>query len=363
MKSTRVLFIVICALPLTWSLIAQQSGSSIHFDSSQHNFGSINEAGGAVHHDFIFTNKGTDPLVVTNVRSGGGIAVLRWTRSPVLPGDSGSITVEFNPVNMPGRFNRSITVSATGNPPSATLRLLGEVIPRERGPEELYPYETGLLRLRSNHISFGNVPPGSVKTDTLQVINLSEQELALSFTGIPGHVTLEAVPLILEPGEKGFVAATWDAGSIDDWGVITHNFRILVNSASQGRNIVYLSANIQEDFSLMSEAERANSPVIDFEDRVFDFGRIKHGDKIEHDFVFNNSGKSDLVIRRVRSGCGCTAIEPQKTLLRPGESSSIKAVFNSRGFRGRQSKGITVISNDPANPNIVLRLTGEVMTE
>jgi len=363
MKIAGIILSAAFATLLFPASFAQQSVSSIHFEENQHNFGIIKESDGAVHHDFSFTNKGTEPLVVTDVRAGGGISVLRWTRSPVMPGASGTITVEFNPANMPGRFNRSITVNATGNPPSVLLRLLGEVQPREKGPEELYPYETGPLRLRSNHISFGTVSPGSLKTDTLQVINLSGDELTLSFTGIPGYVNIEAVPGLLKPGDRGSIAATWDAGVIDDWGMITHSFRVLVNGISHGRNIVYLTANIQEDFSLLSEEERSNSPLIEFEGRVFDFGKIRHGDKVEHDFVFINSGKSDLVIRRVKSGCGCTAIEPQKTLLRPGESGSIKAVFNSRGFRGRQSKGITVISNDPANPNIVLRITGEVLAE
>jgi hypothetical protein len=174
---------------------------------------------------------------------------------------------------------------------------------------------------------------------------------------------LQAVPQLLKPGERGIIKATWDAGRTEDWGIITHHFRVLVNGNSTGRDIIYLSANIQEDFSGMSDEEKENAPVISFEDRVFNFGNLKHGESIEHEFLFTNTGKSELIIRSVRSGCGCTAIEPKKTLLRPGESSSIKAVFNSRGFRGRQNKGITVISNDPHSPNILLRITGDVLSE
>jgi len=354
--SVAVLFII-------WSLVcSQQNRSSIHFETGQHNLGRINEEDGPFQHEFVFVNKGDDPLLVINVRTGGGLLV-RWTRSPVQPGETGAVTVEFNPRNMPGRFNRTITLSATGNPSSVTLRLLGEVIPREKTPEELYPHQTGLLGMRSNHISFGYVTPGSVKTDSMEVINLSKEDIDLAFTGIPGHVTLEAVPQMLKPGERGVLKASWDAGRIEDWGVVTHHFRLLVNGNSPARNIVYLSANIQEDFSEMSDEEKENAPAIFFDDRVFNFGTLRHGKSVEHTFVFTNKGSSDLIIRSVRSGCGCTAIEPQKTLLKPGESGSIKAVFNSRGFRGRQNRGITVISNDPANPSIVLRITGEVVSE
>jgi hypothetical protein len=348
---------------LAVSAYSQQGSSTIGFEAEQYNFGKIYEKDGKVHHDFIFTNRGQEPLIITNVRPSSGISVLQWTRSPVMNGETGTITVEFNPVNMPGRFNRSITVNSNGSPSSIMLRLLGEVIPREKTPMELYPQEIGTLRLRSNHISFGQVFPGTQRVDSLEVINLSEESLVLAFTGIPRHITITAIPGILKPGEEGVFVATYDASEIDDWGTITHNFRVLVNGVSHGRNIVYLSANIQEDFSLLSDDEKKQAAKINFDNRVFDFGKLKHGETVEHDFIFTNSGFSDLVIRRVRSGCGCTAIEPQKTLLKPGESSSIKAVFSSKGFRGRQNKGITVITNDPASPNIVLRITGEVMAD
>jgi hypothetical protein len=359
----RKVILFILFLTVSTKLYSQQSSPTYGFEADQFNFGKILEKDGKVQHDFLFTNKVQEPLIITNVRPSSGISVLQWTRSPVMKGETGTITVEFNPVNMPGRFNRSITVNTTGSPSSIMLRLLGEVIPREKTPMELYPHEIGLLRLRSNHISFGQVSPGSARIDTLGVINLSGESLGLTFAGIPPHVTIKALPGILKPGEEGTIVAAYDASEIDDWGTVTHNFRILVNGLSHGRNIVYLSANIQEDFSTISDEERKQAAKIDFDNRVFDFGKLKHGLTIEHDFIFTNSGMSDLVIRRVRSGCGCTAIEPQKTLLKPGESSSIKAVFSSQGFRGRQNKGITVISNDPASPNIVLRITGEVTAE
>ena len=351
------ILIIICSM-----VCSQQNRSSIHFETRQHNLGSVNEADGPFQHEFIFVNKGDDPLLVTNISAGAGLTV-GWTRSPVKPGETGTVTVEFNPQNMPGKFNRAVVLSATGDPSSATLRLLGEVIPREKTPEELYPHQTGQLRMRSNHISFGRVTPGSVKTESIDVINLSEELIDLTFTGISGHITLEAVPQTLKPGDKAVIKASWDAGQIEDWGVVTHHCRLLINGNSPPGNILYLTANIQEDFSEMSDEEIENAPSIFFDQRVFNFGTLRQGKSVEHVFVFSNIGKSDLIIRSVRSGCGCTVIEPQMRLLKPGESGTIKALFDSVGLIGRQSRGITVISNDPANPNIVLRITGEVLSE
>jgi hypothetical protein len=355
------IFILAAALTLGPLLYSQDNGPSIHFETEQFNLGKINEADGRQLHDFIFTNTGQEPLVVINAVPARGLAIVEWTRSPVLPGASGVITAEFNPVNMTGLFNRSITVHTNGNPSSRVIRLLGEVIPREKTPQELFPQEIGLLRLRSNHISFGQVFAGTRKEQSLEVINISGESLDVSFAGMPEALIVSAVPATLAPGGKGVINAVFNGELVDEWGTVRKNFRVLVNGLSPQGNIIYISANIQEDYSKLSKEELDNAPVISFENRVFDFGQLNQGASVEHEFVFTNTGKSDLLIRRVISGCGCTAVEPSLTVIKPGGSSGVKAVFNSRGFRGRQNKGITVISNDPGNPAVVLRVTGEVM--
>jgi hypothetical protein len=77
---------------------------------------------------------------------------------------------------------------------------------------------------------------------------------------------------------------------------------------------------------------------------------MKQGEKKDHTFNLTNDGKSELIIRNVRSSCGCTAVAPSKKVIAPGESVPIKVTFDSRGKRGRQSKSITVITNDPKKP-------------
>lgn len=363
MRKKFALISVLLLQVFVFTAVKGQQGPSLHFDNLQRNFGRVNELAGILKHEFIFKNKGQEPLIVTNVAAGGGISVTGWTRSPVMPGDSGAISVQFNPRNMPGRFNRAITVSATGMPSTQTLRLLGDIIPRDRTNEEIFPVVIGALRTRASHIPLGYVNPGSITKGKLDMINLSDNELDITFAGVPRHVTVTAEPEKLMPGEEGVISVTYDVSGMNDWGVVTHHFSVMVNGLSQGRNMIYVSANIQEDFSGITPEERDMAPVINFDGQIFNFGQIKHGESVSHDFTFANNGKSDLIIRRVKSGCGCTAIEPQKTLLKPGELSSIKAVFNSRGFFGRQTKSIVVISNDPANPNIVLRISGEVLSE
>jgi hypothetical protein len=47
-------------------------------------------------------------------------------------------------------------------------------------------------------------------------------------------------------------------------------------------------------------------------------------------------------------------------MVKPGESTTMKAIFDSTGKTGMQNKTITVITNDPKSPTTILRITGTV---
>lgn len=93
----------------------------------------------------------------------------------------------------------------------------------------------------------------------------------------------------------------------------------------------------------------------------YDFGDIPRGEHVKYDFVISNVGGDLLKLSDVRASCGCTAAKPEKDDLAPGESTNIHVDFNSTGRTGRQTKYITVKTNDPDNPEIRFKLTGVVV--
>ncbi|MBW3467288.1 DUF1573 domain-containing protein [Arthrospiribacter ruber] len=85
--------------------------------------------------------------------------------------------------------------------------------------------------------------------------------------------------------------------------------------------------------------------VMDFSEKSKDFGDITQGDKVEHTFVFTNSGDAPLVISNVAVSCGCTAPNWPKEPIAPGATGELKVVFNSAGKMGRQNSVVRVYSN------------------
>lgn len=102
-------------------------------------------------------------------------------------------------------------------------------------------------------------------------------------------------------------------------------------------------------------------PKIFVPSETFDFGDIVEGQTVNHSFVIVNNGNEVLKITQVLTTCGCTAAEPEKKELKPGESTIIKVDFNSTGRSGKQVKQISVASNDTKNPRIKLVISCNVL--
>lgn len=95
-------------------------------------------------------------------------------------------------------------------------------------------------------------------------------------------------------------------------------------------------------------------PKISVQSPEHNFGDIMQGDEVSHSFIISNSGGDILKITDVRASCGCTAAQPDKKELKPGESTNLKVTFNSKGRVGPQLKTVYVTSNDNERKEIQL---------
>jgi hypothetical protein len=101
-------------------------------------------------------------------------------------------------------------------------------------------------------------------------------------------------------------------------------------------------------------------PKIQFKELKWDFGNIKEGEVLMHEFRFENIGDEPLIITRVRTSCGCAAAILSKKELNPGEKGEIQAKFNTRGYYGEQNKFIYVESNDPTTSVAQLMISASI---
>lgn len=347
-------------LVLQTTLLQAQARSRIEFTKSEHNFGTIRERDGIHTASFEFTNKGAAPLILHNVITSCGCTAPEWTRQPIPPGGKGTIQLAFDPANRPGAFSKTASVQSNAENPMVILTISGRVSERERSIAEQYPRQIGMLRAQRNHLSFPTINHNQSRAETLELVNDNNTPVRVAFRQVPDHIQATIVPQTIPPGGKALLTVNYHAAAANTYGFVNHRIYLNLNGNSDYNNSIGVSATIVEDFSSLTPEELANAPMARFSAMSYDFGNIKHGDKREASFQLTNSGKRNLVIRTIRASCGCTAITPSKEVIAPGETIPIRVVFDSTGKKGRQSKTVTIITNDPRNSTATLRLSSNI---
>lgn len=105
---------------------ANVSGAKISFTEMEHDYGTI-QKGGNGECEFVFTNNGNEPLILSNVKASCGCTVPTWPREPIMPGKSSNIHVKYNTNNV-GGFTKTITVTSNAvDNPRLVLKIKGTV--------------------------------------------------------------------------------------------------------------------------------------------------------------------------------------------------------------------------------------------
>ena len=84
---------------------AKIEGAHLHMEVASHDFGDVPRKGGDLVREFTFTNDGTVPLVVTRVISSCSCLKASYSKRPVAPGESGTISIIYEP-----GFNKVIQI-------------------------------------------------------------------------------------------------------------------------------------------------------------------------------------------------------------------------------------------------------------
>ncbi len=123
-KFLSLLLLAVCGL------MASAAEPAVEFPELVHDFGTIAENGGAVSHEFSFTNTGDAPLMIVNASASCGCTRPDFPKKPIKAGKSDRIKVTFLPAGRPGEFNKTVTIRTNAKKTKkVTLRIKGFVTP------------------------------------------------------------------------------------------------------------------------------------------------------------------------------------------------------------------------------------------
>jgi hypothetical protein len=99
--------------------------------------------------------------------------------------------------------------------------------------------------------------------------------------------------------------------------------------------------------------------VVKFKELSFDFGKVKKGTPVTHEFAFTNISNSPVIIETAMASCSCTTPHKPEGAIAAGKSDYISAQYNAASS-GPFNKSVTVKLAGIDLP-VVLKITGEVL--
>jgi hypothetical protein len=111
-KALSILLILAAVTGLSSFAPVQTGGGVIKFEQDLIDFGSVQQNSEQIR-TFTFTNTGTSPLVITDIKGQCGCTTIlpnSWSKEPVAPGATASFKVKYDTVTRVGHFDKKIMV-------------------------------------------------------------------------------------------------------------------------------------------------------------------------------------------------------------------------------------------------------------
>lgn len=143
--------------------------------------------------------------------------------------------------------------------------------------------------------------------------------------------------------------------------------------AAVGGGIATLEAAVRPwragDFSVAGSRPTGPVPKVEVPETQFAFGTVGVGAKGSHEFVIRNIGAAPLELTKGATSCTCTVSDFEESeggskdakKVAPGESTKLKVQWRGKGDGGPFRQQASVLTNDPARPQIAFVVEGTVV--
>lgn len=263
MRNAVVILSMLCCTLLAWGQ------AQVHWIDTSHDFGTFKEEKGKVSCTMRLVNAGDSILVITRVQSTCGCTATEYPHTGIEPGDTASVTLTYNPYNRPGRFEKDVYVYTNGKPRRSRLTITGKVIGAEVTVDEKYPVRAGSLRLEVENVPLGEMYRGSTRNAYINAYNASRDTLVVTVDGNLPHVSLNAAPDTVPPGEASAVVVHYDTRQAPLWGFNADTLLVMSEplhnspTAIAGLARIYVMAQVLEDMSKLTSEQLRNAPDLE----------------------------------------------------------------------------------------------------
>ncbi len=132
-KTTKTVSTTKFTAPVAVATTKSTDGAGMVFDQETIDYGTITKNAEGKR-EFVFTNNGTKPLIITTAQGSCGCTVPTTPKDPIAPGAKGVIGVKYD-TNRVGAFTKTVTISSNAEGmPSKVVTIKGTVIDDAAAP-------------------------------------------------------------------------------------------------------------------------------------------------------------------------------------------------------------------------------------
>ena len=329
------------------------------FDKLVHDFGDVSVEDGPLTCTFTVTNNGKEPIALFEVVSSCGCTDVTWTREPLQPGKSGTISATFKNEDGPFPFDKTLTIYISGQRKPVILRLRGVVHEKKKSLSELYgAQKLGDFGLKARDYKAGVLKQGLTVSETASVANLGKKPLKVEFTEVSEHLSLSVSPNPIPAGSTATLVFTIEAAP-GLYGKQTYTAVPVLNGRKASAPLSVWSTT-RENFDKWTEEERNGGAIPVFENSTANFGIVKAGDPVEITFSCSNRGKSTFHIYQADPEDPALKVL-EMTDCEPGGKGLVRVSLNTSAVeKGEAVIMLTLTTNSPLRPVVNLFVAGQI---
>ncbi|GAA4355304.1 hypothetical protein GCM10023185_18010 [Hymenobacter saemangeumensis] len=204
----------------------------------------------------------------------------------------------------------------------------------------------GVMQFEKELHDFGNVPEGTMATHEFKFKNTGNQPIVIANVQAScGCTTPDWTKTPVAPGKTGIIKAMYSSAGRP--GVFNKTVTVTSNAATPSSVLTIKGTVLTKDEikPTLTAAELAKSPKLVLDRTVHDFGKMEAGQQPSARFTVRNTGKTELVLGTLTSGCYCVGYKNTPSPIAPGQSAVIELVYSQRQL-GQVSDAVTISSND-----------------
>ena len=339
---------------------ADDPGDIISWDKTVHDFGDVSVNDGPLVCTFTLTNNGKEPIAIFEVVSSCGCTDVKWTREPIQPGKSGTISATYKNEDGAIPFDKTLTVYVSGVKRPVVLRLRGVVHEKKKSLSELYgAQKLGAFGIKSRQFKTGTLKQGLSVSETTTVANLGKKPLQVDFTSAAPELSLRVEPNPIPAESTATLHYTVQANPAL-YGKNTYEATPVLNGKKADAPLT-VTTWTQENFGTLDKAARDNAALPYFETSTVNFGILQKSGKKEIVFHCTNRGQSALHLYKADTESAAVTLAAPLQEIAPGAQGDVRFLLETALLeKGENVIMVSLTTNSPLRPLVNLFIAGEI---